>query len=331
MINIESIQNFAQFEVLADPRRLYILKLLMSRAATLTQLGERLGEHPAWVRHHVKRLEQDGLIEMVDVRVVSGYVEKYYRAKAGAFLFQQIILPDFSGQNAVVLLGSDDLALNLLALHLQQHDAPFQLVVLPVGSLDGLVALRQGLTQLSGCHLLDRESGEYNRPYVRHIFPGCSMILVTLAQREQGLAVSPGNPLGLRSLEDLVSKEARIINRNPGSGTRIWLDQQLTQMGVETGQVRGCDQEAYTHKAVAQAVLEGVADAGIVLAAVARQYSLGFIPLFQERYDLVIPASTFPDPHIQSLLAFLRSHEFRRSANQLDGYHTEMMGEELRV
>ncbi len=219
MNDLEYIKSLEQIKLLSDPRRLAILRLLMVEPATLTHLGRILGEHPAWVRHHLKQLEDAGLVEMVTSQVSGGFVEKYYQARARAFIFQEIILPDASRAESVVLMGSHDLALNLLAERLQ-GSAGLNLLALPVGSLEGLVALRQGLAHLTGCHLLDAESGEYNRTFIRHFFPDREMAAVTLAHRVQGLMVAPGNPKGIRGLGDLGGGDLTLINRNRGSGTR---------------------------------------------------------------------------------------------------------------
>jgi putative molybdopterin biosynthesis protein len=231
----------------------------------------------------------------------------------------------------LVLLGSDDLALNLLAQYIRQIDPDFHLVVLPVGSLDGLVALRQGLAQLSGCHLLDWESGEYNRSYVRHFFPDSGMVLVTLAHREQGLLVLSGNPLRLRNLEDLSSQKVRFINRNKGSGTRLWLDRKLQLLGIPGQQIPGYSYEVATHNAVANAIVENRADTGLALAAAAVQHGLDFIPLFQERYDLVVPVEQYTTSPVQTLLEHLGDSRFRKAVDRLGGYRTEMMGVEVQV
>src|SRR3990172_11693874 len=223
MDNVEHIRSFDQIKVLADPHRLAILRLLMVEPATLTQLGRVLGHHPAWVRHHVKQLEGAGLVEMYSAQITGGYVEKYYRARAAAFWLQQMILPEAPGMNHLVLMGSDDLALSALA-HSATERLGMRLIIQPVGSLDGLIALRQGMAQISACHLLDIPSGEYNLPYVRHIFPDRAVGLVTLAHRQQGLLVAEGNPLRIQGIADLVRSEVTLVNRNRGSGTRLWLD-----------------------------------------------------------------------------------------------------------
>jgi putative molybdopterin biosynthesis protein len=328
MQSIEQLRSFDQIKILSDPRRLVILRRLMAGPATLTQLGQMMGEHPAWIRHHLKQLEQAGLIELVSTQVGAGFVEKYYQARARAFILQQTILPDLPQQHTLILLGSHDIALGLLAQSLASR-ADLELLVLPVGSLDGLIALRQGLAHLTGCHLLDIDSGEYNLPYVRHLFPERPMKLVTLAHREQGLLIAPGNPHQIRGLADLARGDVTFINRNAGSGTRLWLDKQLGRLGISGGQIRGYNREARTHTVVAQAVAQGQADAGLGLAAAARQYSLDFIPMFQERFDLVIPAESLEEASLRRLLEALHGREFRHMAEALGGYSTVHTGEEM--
>jgi putative molybdopterin biosynthesis protein len=328
MDDIRLIKPFDQIKILADPRRLTILRRLMAGPATLTHLGQLMGEHPAWIRHHLKQLEGAGLIELVSVQTKGGIVQKYYQATARLFIMQQTILPDPENEKTLILLGSHDLALTLLADSLAKRIG-MELLALPTGSLDGLIALRQGLAHLSACHLLDADSGEYNVPYVRHLFPERSMKLVTLAYREQGLLLAPGNPHQIKGLDDLTRSDVTFINRNPGSGTRLWLDRQFTRLGLSPDQVRGYEDEARTHTAVGLAVAAGRADAGVGLEAAAHRYNLAFIPLFQERFDLVMPATSLREAKFGDMLDYLHGGEFRRMAEGLGGYDTHHTGEEI--
>ena len=190
MPTIQSLQSLEQLKLLADPRRYAILQQLMAGPASLTMLGKVLGEHPAWIRHHLKKLEAAGLVELVEIHIQSGVVEKFYRACAGGFFIQELILPPKREHPAVVFYGSHDLAFELLTSLVSDH---LDVLTLTVGSLDGLIALRQNLCNLTGTHLLD-PGGEYNLPFVRHVFPDRRMNIVTLAHREQGLMTAPGNP-----------------------------------------------------------------------------------------------------------------------------------------
>jgi putative molybdopterin biosynthesis protein len=198
-----------------------------------------------------------------------------------------------------------------------------------VGSLEGLIALRQGLAQMAGCHLLDAESGEYNLPYVRHLFPDREVALVTLVHREQGLLVAPGNPHQIHQMEDLTRPDVRIINRNRGSGTRLWLDHELGRLSLPVQALRGYEREVRTHTAVAEAIHTGRADAGLGVEAAARKYNLDFIPLFQERFDLVMPREQIAEPRLLPLFEILVSLQFRRQVQNLGGYQTDHTGDQI--
>lgn len=325
------IRTFDALKTLGEPRRLVILQRLMWGKATLSQLGRELAMHPAQVRHHLKQLEAAELVELVSTDIVRGFVEKYYQATAHAFVVNLAVVPARTNQSAIIAMGSHDLALERVAEQLCTADHTPDLFPIPVGSLDGLIALRQGMCQVAGCHLLDSASGEYNRPTVRHLFPGESICLLTLAHRQQGLLVAPGNPRGIHDLADLAREDVRLANRKPGAGTRLWLDEQLRRLGIAPTQVRGYEQVFNTHWQVAQAVARGQADTGLSVLAAARQLGLDFIPLFEEQYDLALPTASTADTQLQPLLDYLQTAECRRIIESLDGYAAGHTGEEQLV
>jgi molybdopterin molybdotransferase/putative molybdopterin biosynthesis protein len=322
MKHVEPLHAFEKIKLLSDARRLQILRLLMASPASLTQLSRTLGQSPAWVRHHILALESGELIELSEVRITGKVKEKFYRAKAGAFLLQELILPE-GGKPAIVFSGSHDLALEKVSAQIADH---LTLLTLPVGSLDGLVNLRQGLCQISGAHLLDK-NGEYNAPFVRHLFPDRTMDLVTLAYRTQGLMLAQGNPKGVRGAADLTQAGLRFINRNPGSGTRLWLDGELERLGIPPESINGYERVVDTHTECARAIASGEADAALGLQASARQYDLHFIPLFEERYDLVLPREQ--ENSLAPLLEYIQTAAFRRDLNTLTGYNTSHSGEQI--
>lgn len=326
MQSLEHISELSQLKIISDPRRLSILKQLMGAPATLTQLGKALGEHPAWIRHHLKLLEQAGLVELTNVKISDGYIEKYYQSKSRAYLLQELIFPEKPGTQTVVLSGSHDLALEMLA---KISGGDLNVITNPVGSLDGLIALRQGLCLAAGSHLFDMPSGDYNTPFVRHIFPDKKMALLTLAHREQGLIVSPGNPLNIQGLDDITRQDLRFINRNSGSGTRLWLDIQLNKLGIHPEQVRGYTDEATTHTAVAVAIQAGRAQLGLGIHAAASSYQLGFIPLFHERYDLVIPHELLSQKQLSPIFDVFYSGDFRHRVENLGGYDVSHLGHQI--
>ncbi len=328
METVQRIRHLEQLKLVADSRRMSILKLLMVQPETLTTLGKQLGEHPARVRHHLKQLEKAGLVDLVDTQVVRGFTEKYYAATAQAFTLNEIILPENARPDTVVVLGSHDLALEILARDPDGDRS--RLMALAVGSLNGLVALRQGNAHIASCHLFDAQSGEYNTSFVRHFFPDQAMLLITLAHREQGLLLERGNPLHIKGLGDLQRTGLRLINRNPGSGTRIWLDQKLNQLSIQPESIAGYHHEVRTHTAAAEMIAKGRADLGVGLRAAASQYELDFIPLFEERFDLVFSQALLASPQLQPTLDCLQSRALRQQIEKLAGYHTDQTGSEIK-
>jgi putative molybdopterin biosynthesis protein len=147
---------------------------------------------------------------------------------------------------------------------------------------------------------------------------------VTLAHRTQGLIVAPGNPLGIQSLADLARAGLRFINRNPGSGTRLWLDTELKRLGIPSESIEGYQQFAFTHNATARAVAAGQADAALGLQAASNRFNLGFIPLFNERYDLIFPREF--SESLEILLDFVQSAKFRQVLTNLSGYQSASTG-----
>jgi putative molybdopterin biosynthesis protein len=321
----ERLSTFDQLKILSDPHRLAILKQLMVGPATLSQLGRKLGEQPSWIRHHLKILEAANLVELTETRVSDGYIEKFYQSKARTFLLQELLLPEERGKKMVVLSGSHDLALELLATTIGDQ---LDIITLPVGSLDGLVALRQGMCNATGCHLYDSVSGDFNSPYVRHFFPDQTMVLLTIAYREQGLIVQAGNPFDVHVLEDL-TKDLRFINRNRGSGTRVWLDEQLNCLGISPAQINGYTDEALTHTAVAEAINQGRAQIGLGIHAAASSHHLDFVPLFMERYDLVLPDDTLKDQQFSPLFDAFYGGKYRHIVENLTGYDFTHLGDQI--
>jgi len=328
MPDLSTLDRHEQLSAIADPRRLAILRMIMSRPATLSQIGERLEKYPAWVRHHLQVLVSAGLAELVEERTVRNYTEKYYGATAGAFEMHLLVAPESAEAHTLLALGSHDLGLALLGDDVER--AHVGLISVPVGSLDGLIALRQGLCDVAGCHLFDDERDEYNTPFLRHLFPDIPVTAITLAYREQGLMTAPGNPRRIRGITDLAGTGVRFANRNAGSGTRVWMDSRLRRERVEGTCIAGYETEFSTHTAVASAIAADAADAGIGLRASAERFGLDFQPLFMERYDLVLRRDRLAESSMDALLASLTSRRLKRSLGALAGYDASHTGEEAR-
>jgi putative molybdopterin biosynthesis protein len=319
---MQPINQFQQLKVLGESQRLAILRRLMAGPATLSQLGEFFHETPAHIRHHLKSLEQAGFVELDSVNLVRNLWEKYYRASSVAYQVNLVILPESPSGQTPLVIGSNDIALKRLQADFSQKNAGVTPVVLSLDSLDGLVKLREGTCQMATCHLLDPDSAEYNRAYVRHLFPGQTMALLHIYRREEGLLVQPGNPKQINELEDLARPGVRMVNREHGSGIRIWLDYQLSHRGIAATNLTGYHDEVSSHLEVARAVYEGHADVGLGLHSSASVFGLEFIPLFEEPYDLVFSQETLADPRLSPFFEHMSSGEFRQAVEKIGGYHT---------
>ncbi len=194
-------------------------------------------------------------------------------------------------------------------------------------SLAALQSLSRGEIHIAGMHLYDPETGEYNIPFVRKVLAGRNAVLITLGMWEEGLLVQPGNPMGIKTVTDVVSLGATIINREQGSGSRMLLEQTLQQEHVAFDAVKGFDRIVSNHQDVAQAVVSGIADAGISTASVAATYGLGFIPLHQSRYDLVILKEYLEEAPVQQLLGTLGHRLVHSQLEVLGGYDTSKTGD----
>jgi len=227
-------------------------------------------------------------------------------------------------EKTIFCIGSHDLTLDLLSQFLAEQDR--RLASANVGSQGGLIALRRGEAHLAGSHLLNPETGEYNISYIRQYMPNIPVKVVALVGRDQGLMVKPGNPKGLKSLRDLTRSNVQFVNRQRGAGTRVLLDYHLKLMTIAPERIVGYSQEEYTHLGVAAAIASGRADCGLGIAAAAQALNLEFIPLFQERYDLVIPREFAEGDLLAPLFELLAEGRFREAVSQLPGYDVSVMG-----
>jgi putative molybdopterin biosynthesis protein len=232
-------------------------------------------------------------------------------------------------ERTIFAIGSHDMTLDLLAQYLAERGR--RLVSANVGSQGGLVALHRGEAHLAGSHLLDPKSGEYNLLYIRQYLPDIPVRLVTWVHREQGLLVARGNPKGIHSLRDLARPEITFINRQRGAGTRVLLDFELEKLGIAPGTIHGYEQEEFTHLAVAAAIASGRADCGLAVTAAARALELDFVPLFHERYDLVIPEQHLRGGLMDPLFELMQLPAFRQAVSAFPGYAVEEMGKVVKI
>jgi putative molybdopterin biosynthesis protein len=264
----------------------------------------------------------DGLL------VVPAGVEGHH---AGAEVDVSLLRPVTEIERTIVAIGSHDPVLDLVSSWLRARDPGVTLASTNVGSMGGLIALRDGLCHLSGSHLLEPETGEYTLPYLDRLLPpGREVAVVRLLHREQGLLVAPGNPLGLAGVADLARGGLRYVNRQPGAGTRVLLDHELARAGISPETIEGYAREEPTHFAVAAAIAAGRADCGLGVRAAARAFALDFVAVAREPYDLVLERDLLDSDLLAPLWTLLDDPAFRSEVEALGGYDTGEMGRRIR-
>ncbi len=214
-----------------------------------------------------------------------------------------------------IIAGSQD---PLLDWALQESDS--DIAMLACGSAGGLDRLADGRALGASLHLLDADTGEYNVAAIRRALSMREVVALNWAWRDQGLVVAPGNPLGLSDIADLQSTGARVVHRQDGSGSELLLRRLLAEAGHHLDDLSLIAETAKSETDLGLAVLDGRADAGLAVAAVARRLKLEFVALARERFDLVVGQREYFEAPFQALLEFARGERFRRHADELGGY-----------
>jgi len=234
-------------------------------------------------------------------------------------------------EHTVVSIGSHDLILDVIADMMPNLFHGVHLSSTHVGSMGGLLALKNGEAHIAPTHLLDEETGVYNIPVLKKLFAGRRMALIKGVGRVQGIMVKKGNPLKIAGIADLSQPHCRYVNRQRGAGTRVLLDYLLKAAGTEPSAIVGYEREAATHMAVAAAVQGESADAGMGILSAAKAMNLDFVPVGNEEYDFAVPAEFLELPHIHAFIAMLKNPDFQHKLEELGGYTAERCGEVVLV
>lgn len=245
---------------------------------------------------------------------------------ADSIVSAEVMPAEISQPPYLHFVGSHDPVVELLADFLKHSSTPLNFQLSFKGSMDGLLALFRRQAHISGIHLWDAKTGEYNLPFVHYVLPGEFVTLINLVQRVQGLIVQPGNPLELQSLADLQRDKVRFVNRQKGSGTRLRLDATLREAHISPAAILGYESEEQTHFAVASSVANDQADVGIGVKSAAHRMGLDFIPLFNERYDLVTLHEVTKTEGWKSIRSILNSASFQIAVQRQVGYDTSLTG-----
>jgi excisionase family DNA binding protein len=243
-------------------------------------------------------------------------------------LIDKWILEGTERDRQIYIAGSDDMLLrNIIDVYNKAGDG--LVFYAPIGSMNGLKALKDRGATLSCVHIFDTEKREYNVSYLHKYLGTEEYVVVQLFLREQGIYVRKGNPEGITSLEDIRDKGALFVNRNRGSGTRLLIDYLLQEARIDPSGIKGYEVEAETHLQVGLSVIRGDAEAGFGIRYVAHLMGLDFIPLFEERFDLVIPEDRYYNSLMTEFLAFFEPQALLHHVRDFTGYNMENTGRVL--
>lgn len=217
----------------------------------------------------------------------------------------------------ILAAGSNDPVLDLLIS--QKNYDNVNIFSCNTGSTEGLRLMAESEADIAWCHLFDPETGTYNIPYIASHMADRKVAVVHLFYREIGLLVAPDNAKKIKKLED-ISSGIRFINRQKGSGIRLFLDYHLNRAGIDPGAITGYENEVYTHFEIGLSILSGKADAGISSVAISKLMGIPFVPLARESFDMVVGKDTFFEKGIQTFIDTLQSKKFRKTVEPLGDY-----------
>ncbi|OPH50658.1 hypothetical protein BC351_35690 [Paenibacillus ferrarius] len=271
------------------------------------------------------------------MRVDASDLEAYkIRAKGGKVYasmpdipVQQLAQPTLTSKKDIVITGQD-VSLDILSKHIERKLTSYRPLRSYVGSLDSLISMYKGESDIVSTHLLDGDTGQYNLPYIRRLLTGNSYVVINLVSRMAGLYVPQGNPKQLQGWDDLKQPGLRVSNREKGSGARVLLDEQLRLRGISPRILSGYGQEESNHMGVAGKVASGEADFGVGIEKAASMVGgVTFIPLIQERYDLVMLKKPENAEWLESVIAILQSNVFQNELRPIQGYDLSQTGQIL--
>jgi putative molybdopterin biosynthesis protein len=272
-----------------------------------------------WVAHPLRHDDPAGL-----GRAADGVLRPRARASRQRV---ELLRPLPELGTRLLVVGCDP-ALGLLADRLGSRGLPITWI--HASSQAALEMLARAHTHVAGAHLFDESSGEFNVPFVRRMAESGPMLVVTLACWELGFLVHPGRRTGVRGIEDVLRPGVRFVQREPGAEARALVERLLRRAGASDDALSGAP-VVHGHFAVAQTIATGGADAGVATRAAALAHELAFVPLAEERFDLIIPRELASAPGVVQLVDTLQARTFRRELDCLGGYQTRRTGDAVPV
>ncbi|MGN2336852.1 substrate-binding domain-containing protein [Clostridium cagae] len=305
---------------------LEVSELLKINKNTVYELVKR-GELPGYKIGKKLRIDEKDVFEYINnqkssLRNSKNITKSYLKNDVN-------INSEFKIENDIIISGQD-IILDVLARHIEEKTDNIRVLRSNVGSYTSLCDLYNDKISISSSHLWDGDTNEYNTAYVRRLILGIPCIIINLAYRRQGFYVAKGNPHNITTWDDLIKSDISIVNREKGSGTRVLLDEKLRLYNVEGESIKGYNFEQSSHLAVASSIAVGDGDLGIGIEKVAHQVSeIDFVPIQEERYDLIIKKSFLKYPLYKLIIEIIQSKEFKKEIKGLGEYDLRDTGKIL--
>lgn len=296
-----------------------ILNITKNTVYELVKRGELPG-YKVGKKLRIDRSDVDNYIESQKI----GYTNKAISKSKETV---QLNLESKIDRSKDIIIAGQDQILDILSEYIKENIADVRVLRNQVGSYSNLYDLYNDRISLCSSHLWDGDKNEYNYEYVRRLLPGIPCVIINLAYRMQGFYVAKGNPYNISSWEDLINKKVSIINREKGSGTRILLDEKLRANNISSSNIKGYNIERNSHLSVASSIARGEGDVGIGIEKIALQVKgIDFIPMQEERYDIVIKKSDLASPIYKAIVDIIKSKEFKDEIDGLSGYDIRDIG-----
>ena len=296
-----------------------VAELLHVSKSTIYELIRR-GEINSYKVGRKVRFTQDD----VDAYIARSQHEQSVQPVRRVEISSELLRPADRAEAPFVISGQD-VVLDILSNYLHQNGVVTDRCYL--SSVEGLLALYEKKVDAAACHLYAVDEKSFNVPYVKRLMPGVKAVLVNISYRKQGFYVAAGNPKEIRGWRDLARRDVSILNRRPGSSARILLDGQLCRMDLDPRQIKGYEREMKSHLTMAAAIADGEADLALGTERISRQIDgLDFIPLLEERYDLVLRRDARDTPAVEAILEILRSAAFKKEIRHFTGNDYRDMG-----
>ena len=296
-----------------------VAEILHVSKSTIYELIRR-GEINSYKVGRKVRFTQDD----VDAYIARSRHEQSVQPVRRVEISSELLSPSPVGEKPFVISGQD-VVLDILSNYLHQSGLTADRCYL--SSFEGLLALYEGKVDAAACHLYAVDEKSFNVPYVRRLVPGVKAVLVNVSYRRQGFYVAAGNPKEIRGWRDLARRDISILNRRAGSSARILLDGQLMRMDLDPGQIKGYEREMRSHLTMAAAIADGEADLAIGTERISHQIEgLDFIPLLEERYDLVMRREALMTSAGEAILEILRSAAFKKEISHFTGNNYRDLG-----